>query len=227
MILLVNPKQQTKYPQPPLGLLTLASVLEEARYPVQILDLNILTLSEIRDSDQIELIGVTSTTPAIKQAIWTIRVLRSRFPKIPIILGGPHPSLVPEIKSDPSITQIVRGEGEKALLDLLNPERQLPLVESEQLYTDLDTLPPMAFHLVDLSKYHLHPPHGRRKPNLPIITSRGCPFHCIFCSKGVFGSVYRTQSPDKTIEDLKYYISRFGVKEVTFYDDSKSGNVVF
>jgi radical SAM superfamily enzyme YgiQ (UPF0313 family) len=53
-----------------------------------------------------------------------------------------------------------------------------------------------------------------------MVTSRGCPYRCAYCSKPVFGSKFRAQSPDRVIEEMEYLIEKFGVKEIAFYDDS-------
>jgi len=52
-----------------------------------------------------------------------------------------------------------------------------------------------------------------------MITSRGCPYHCAFCSKSVFGSKFRAQSPERVVDEIAHYQAKFGIKEITFYDD--------
>jgi radical SAM superfamily enzyme YgiQ (UPF0313 family) len=54
---------------------------------------------------------------------------------------------------------------------------------------------------------------------MPIITSRGCPYRCIFCSKAVFGKKYRGNSPAYIVDEIRFLKERFGVKEIKFYDD--------
>ena len=85
---------------------------------------------------------------------------------------------------------------------------------------DIDALPYPAFHLLPWQKYKPHPPHGMALPFGAIVTSRGCPYRCAYCSKPVFGSRFRAQSPDRVIEEMVYLKEKFGVREIAFYDDS-------
>jgi len=73
--------------------------------------------------------------------------------------------------------------------------------------------------LLPWRRYEPHPPHGRALPFAAIITSRGCPYRCSYCSKPIFGSKFRAQSPERVVDEVAYYKDRFGVKELAFYDD--------
>jgi anaerobic magnesium-protoporphyrin IX monomethyl ester cyclase len=84
---------------------------------------------------------------------------------------------------------------------------------------DLDSLPFLAYHLLPWKKYRPHPPHGRALPFAVIITSRGCPYNCAYCSKPVFGRKFRAQSPERVVAELAYYRDKLGVREFAFYDD--------
>ena len=55
---------------------------------------------------------------------------------------------------------------------------------------------------------------------MPIITSRGCPYRCIFCSKSVFGKKYRANSPSYVVDEILFLKQKFGIEEIKFYDDS-------
>ena len=59
----------------------------------------------------------------------------------------------------------------------------------------MDSLPFPAYHLLPWQRYRPHPPHGMALPFAAIVTSRGCPYRCAYCSKPVFGSKFRAQSP--------------------------------
>jgi anaerobic magnesium-protoporphyrin IX monomethyl ester cyclase len=84
----------------------------------------------------------------------------------------------------------------------------------------MDSLPYPAFHLLPWRKYKPHPPHGMSLPFGAMLTSRGCPYRCAYCSKPVFGSRYRAQNPERVVEELAYLQKRFGVREIAFYDDT-------
>ena len=242
--MLINPPQITKYPQPPLGLAMLAAVLEEKGHSVKIWDLTAIGLSEnavpqIIHNEKPKIVGVTAMTSTINSAINVARKVKESDSEILIVLGGAHVSILPEetLQKNPEIDMIVRGEGEKTILELVETiERQgsdlssiLGLTyktefgvksnPSRPAFLDVDTLPFPAFHLLPQGKYRLHPPIGRRSPVMPIMVSRGCPNGCIFCSKSVFGNKYRNNSPVYVVDQIQLLIEKFGVKEIKFYDD--------
>jgi len=235
----------TKYPQPPLGLAMIAAVLMENGYDVKILDLPALGLSEdmlpeIVSKEKPDVVGITALTPAIDEAIKTAELVKKTDSNIPIVLGGAHGTILPEetLRGAPSIDVVVRGEGEQTMLELvkaldedrmagLNDIRGITYRSGQVIRSnperapilDLDSLPFPAFHLLPMDKYRLHPPFGRRLPAMPIITSRGCPYRCIFCSKSVFGRKYCGNSADYVIAEIQLLIEKFGIKEIKFYDD--------
>ncbi|GAG09913.1 unnamed protein product, partial [marine sediment metagenome] len=155
-----------------------------------------------------------------------------------IILGGAHATLLPNetLVSAPEIDVVVKGEGENTFIELLQAlEYKRPLskilgisyrkdgktVSTPERSTnvDLDSLPFLAYHLLPWQRYKPHPPHGRALPFTAMITSRGCPYRCSYCSKPIFGNKFRGQSPERVVEEIAYYKDNFGVKEIAFYDD--------
>jgi radical SAM superfamily enzyme YgiQ (UPF0313 family) len=85
---------------------------------------------------------------------------------------------------------------------------------------DMDSLPFSAYHLLPRQAYRPHPPHGMRLPFTAMVTSRGCPYRCAYCSKPVFGNVFRAQSAERVVAEMVYLQEKFGIKEIAFYDDS-------
>jgi anaerobic magnesium-protoporphyrin IX monomethyl ester cyclase len=240
-ITLVNPPQFTHYPQPPLGLALIAAILEKAGYPVTLLDANALGIQPEAIpamASGADVIGVTAMTPTISTALKTVRELRRVMPGVKIILGGAHATmLTPEtMASAPEIDIIVRGEGDETIIELLQAlEDNRPLdsvagisyrSEGKIVHTnrtfavDMDALPYPAYHLLPRDKYRPHPPHGMYLPFAAMVTSRGCPYHCAYCSKPVFGTRFRAQGPARVVDEMAYLKDRFGVKEIAFYDDS-------
>lgn len=240
-IALINPPQSTKYSQPPMGLAVLAAVLERRGYNVAVVDANALRLKPediipyVTDAD---IVGLTAMTPTINTAISIAHHLKQSNPDLTIILGGAHATLLPEetLANAPQLDVIIKGEGEETIIELLQAlEQKHPLdnirgisykrngeVFSNPLRPtniDLDSLPFLAYHLLPWRRYKPHPPHGRALPFAAIITSRGCPYQCSYCSKPVFGSKFRAQSPQRVVDEIAYYKDRFGIKEIAFYDD--------
>jgi radical SAM superfamily enzyme YgiQ (UPF0313 family) len=154
-------------------------------------------------------------------------------------MGGAHPTLLPEetLASAPAVDIIVRYEGDETILDLLraleekrNPDGvpgisyrsggKIVHTPERTATVDIDALPFPAFHLLPWQKYKPHPPHGMALPFAAMVTSRGCPYHCAYCSKPVFGSRFRAQSPARVVAEMTYLKQKFGVREIAFYDDS-------
>lgn len=224
-----------------MGLALIAAVLERAGYPVSVVDANALDLSLEETTPLVkeaDVIGLTAMTPSINIAITTARRVKQAYPDKIIILGGAHATLLPAetLAAAPEIDVIVRGEGEEIILKLLPAlEQKHPLDAVPGIsfrkdgkivsnpppagLVDLNTLPFLAYHLLPWQKYRPHPPHGRALPFSVIITSRGCPYHCAYCSKPIFGRAFRAQTPERVIEEIAYYQKRFGIKELAFYDD--------
>jgi anaerobic magnesium-protoporphyrin IX monomethyl ester cyclase len=241
-VALINPPQFTRYPQPPLGLAMIAAVLEKAGYQVTVIDANVSGVSLASIPSRVagvDIVGITAMTPTIGTAMDIALHLQQLKPAPRVVLGGAHPSLLPEetLAASPGTDVIVRGEGEDTFLELLKAiEDGLPLREiaglsyredSKNIHTpdrtsciEMDRLPYPAYELLPWSKYRPHPPHGMAKPFAAMVTSRGCPYRCAYCSKPVFGSRYRAQSPARVVDEMAYLRDRFGVKEIAFYDDS-------
>lgn len=240
-VTLINPPQSTSYPQPPIGLALIAAVLEREGYQVTVLDANVLGLSPkelaplVTDAD---VIGLTAMTPTVSAAISTACHLKQANPTQTILLGGVHATLLPDetLAKAPELDIIVRGEGEETIIELLQAlEKKHPLdnisgisyrangkvvsAASRLSNVDIEALPFLAYNSLPLPKYKPHPPHGRALPFAAIVTSRGCPYHCAYCSKPVFGSKFRAQSPERVIEEIIYLKEIFGIKEIHFYDD--------
>jgi len=241
-ITLINPPQETQYPQPPIGLALIAAIMEKSGYAVKLLDANALQLkpeaiaAAVTDAD---VVGITSMTPTIGTALDIARQIKQKSPNLKIVLGGAHVTLLPEdtLASSNDIDIIVRGEGDNTIIDLLQAlenNKALDKVagithrqDGKIIHTperkdnvDMDSLPYPAFYLLPWRKYQPHPPHGMAMPFGAMVTSRGCPYRCAYCSKPVFGSRFRAQSPTRVVEEMAYLQEKFGVKEIAFYDDS-------
>jgi len=90
---------------------------------------------------------------------------------------------------------------------------------------NLDEIPFPAWDVVDLSRYDLGGVFNMRKPVFPIVSSRGCPGHCLYCSvNSVWRHCWRGRSAKNVVDEIEYLIKNFGVKEIAFQDDSMSVN---
>lgn len=212
-IILINPYQSNKYPQILMGLLSLGTMLNNAGYKADIYDCNIEIGNIPFDYD---IYGISIVSPAYINAQLLISQIKSKNSDARIIVGGAHPSALPEqTLSELNVDTVVVGEGELSIFDAL---KHKGIINRNDLL-DLDALAFPDYSLLKLDKYHPHPPHGRKLPFMPILTSRGCSFHCCFCSKSVFGNKYRTHSADYVVSLLEYLQNKLSIKEVAFYDD--------
>jgi len=159
------------------------------------------------------------------------------------IMGGAHPTNLPEkTLEDKNVDIIVLGEGDfsaKELLDTIRKREDISQIdgiafrENEKITVnpktnfikDLDSIPFPARHLLPMQKYFsINMPHGvssRFSPNTPLITSRGCPANCIFCSiHSIWGYKYRARSVENIIQELKSLKEAYEIREVQFEDDN-------
>lgn len=240
-VTLINPPQFSRYPQPPLGLALIAAVLEREGYRITVLDANAKNLQPgdiVPLAAGADIIGLAAMTPTINAAINIARNLHQVKPRPTIILGGAHATLLPEatLTAAPEIDIIVRGEGEETVLELLRAigenqpldsiagisyraDGKIVSTPARAVIVDMDPLPFPAYHLLPWRRYRPHPPHGRVLPFAAMVTSRGCPYRCAYCSKPVFGSRFRAQSPERVVAEIAYLQEKFGIREIAFYDD--------
>ena len=233
---------------PPLGLAQLAGCLEQADIPVEILDANALGIGWDRLEAAIartgpDLIGITVYTPYMPEVSRAVRVARQAAPQAVIALGGPHVTFTVEetLRTMPEVDVVARGEGDQILVDLARAldavlslskdagnglegvpgigfRRNGQVVETPAPPpVDVTTLPMPAFHLMRMDRYHWPALGG---PFATLITSRGCPFKCTFCSEWPFWrSGWRPYDPEMIVEQLDVLVNRYGRYNIWFGDD--------
>ncbi|HOY31902.1 MAG TPA: radical SAM protein [Bacteroidales bacterium] len=240
-------KEVSKY-DPPLGLAHLSSFLNLHGYNTIVYDLNVeinsstgiaAFLENLKNTfDYKDLnIGIPFFTTFANNSYHLAQVCRKIFPDATIIAGGAHATFMPdEVLNNENIDIVVRGEGELSLLDIvsLKPLSRIEGIsykeyDSGQIHIkhnkdrsrikDLDTLPMPAYHQLHLEKYM--PVLGSYKslPAVTMVSSRGCPGRCKFCCR-TMGNFVAYRSPQKIIEEIKYLIDNYGIKQVNFYDDT-------
>ncbi|MEM4020761.1 MAG: radical SAM protein [Nitrososphaerota archaeon] len=225
---------------PPLGLAYLAAVAEEQGWKVRIIDgltegLSMQDIAGIIRSLQPEIAGITATTPAIYDAYEIARIVKEHSPNSLVLLGGPHATFMAHevLEECPYIDVVVRGEAEETLKEILerierggdlsgvagityragDRIRENPL---RGLIDDLDSLPIPAYNLLPMEKYVVD-----RVRYAAIVTSRGCPYGCIFCSSSLqFGKRWRAHSPERVLEELMILRYDYGAREIEFLDDT-------
>lgn len=185
-------------------------------------------------------IGITATILTINAACEIGKGLKENFPKIPLIIGGPQFCSSPSEVLEKDIFDIgVIGEGEETFLEVARSLRTgkftpqpikgiahksnggVVFNEPRPYISDLDAIPYPARHLYPpLSCYHPVPASYRKKPVGLMITSRGCPYKCIFCDRTVFGNRFRAHSPNYVANEIELLMGKFGAREIRFMDDT-------
>jgi radical SAM superfamily enzyme YgiQ (UPF0313 family) len=211
---------------PPLGLCTMAAVLERDGHEVRIMDCpaSNYTINDILE--EIEkfmpaVVGIATITALIDVTTGICRSIKEKSPDTTIILGGPHPTIMPDdVAKHTTADIVIAGEADNIISDVVNDlekYRKLRVVHAGKV-TNLDTLPFPARHLLDMSKYTALPNNYKITPHVfSIITSRGCPFTCTFCNDAMTG--FRQRSVEKVIEEIKLLKKHYDVKEIAFWDD--------
>ena len=224
---------------PPLGLALLSAIWDAQGHTSQIIDAAALQLKIPEIIAMInpvtDFVGITATTPEISRALVIARKVRETFPGIKIIMGGVHPTVFhEELVRDKFCDMVVRNEGEISITELargtpcnLIPNLTWRKSDSEvvvnpdaETYVDLDNLPLPAYHKLPMHLYHSALGAARQEPSIGMITSRGCPGKCTFCFSGIFGSQIRFLSPVKIIDHIEHLQKNYGIKEISFYDDT-------
>ncbi|MEM1515648.1 MAG: radical SAM protein [Candidatus Bathyarchaeia archaeon] len=247
-IVLINPPSHSSellrigIKAPPLGLAYLASMLERSGYDVKIidalaLDLSLTQVRDILNKEQPEIIGITASTPMINDAYKVARNAKNVCPNSTVILGGPHPTFLPieTLQECQSIDIVCIGEGEETIveiadiirkkMDLANVkgiafrtrDNRIVKTEPRPLIKDLDSLPPPAWHLLPMDKYTVL---GKKTVICHVMSSRGCPFQCIFCSSSkIFGRKYRARSAKNVVDEIEFLVSNYNPESIEFSDD--------
>ncbi|MDD5645317.1 MAG: radical SAM protein [bacterium] len=161
-----------------------------------------------------------------------------KFSSVPVIWGGTHPSILPEMTLRESyVDYVVIGEGEKTITELSDAvlrgsgfggvkgigykdDGKPVFTEPRPLETNLDRYT-IDYTLVDMNKYFMSGHSGKYKKMLPYKSSRGCPFNCAFCYNLVFNrSKWRPMSAEKVLRDINFLKERYDIDGIRFYDDN-------
>lgn len=250
-ILLISPPTRSVVKEvlgasgPPLGLAYLAAVAREEGWEPKIVDglaegLRFQDIGGLVRSFQPEVVGLTATTPAIYDAYEAARIVKENAPNSLVILGGPHATFMSHevLQECPYIDVVVRGEGEETLREILRRVERGGGLEGiagityrasdgirenppRKLVERLDDLPTPAYDLLPMDKYVVD-----KVRYAAIMTSRGCPYNCVFCSSSLqFGKGWRAHSPERVIEELAILRYDYGVREIEFLDDTFTLNM--
>ncbi len=222
---------------PPLGLAYVATHLLDEGHRVEIIDLNLSGLNPRRVAYALkrfspDVVGISAHTETYPKALKLARIVKEHDASIPVMVGGPHASILPEaVLQEPDIDFVVIGEGERTAVELMaaleaggGPEAiraiaGLGHVEEGRLVLNAPRAPldpaeirRPARHLLSLEFYQ--DAHN-------VLTARGgCPFRCPFCSASyLWGGKRRPRPPAEIMAELRDIVREYGAQHVFFVDD--------
>jgi anaerobic magnesium-protoporphyrin IX monomethyl ester cyclase len=227
----------------PLGIGYLAAVLRDRGHQVGIYDaaVEVEPLAQVVQRHRYELLGITACTPLIKDA-WNMAKEGKRL-GMTTVLGGPHLTLLPEesIGPDhPEVDYVIQGEAEESIVEFveaLQGERPIDLVHGlfwrkdgeiaanlpSRLVPDLDTIPYPAHDLYKITRYtNLQPLTDgldKKARSYTVMTSRGCPYKCTYCSKPITGNTWRARSISDVIGEWRWLVRDLKATEIGLTDD--------
>jgi anaerobic magnesium-protoporphyrin IX monomethyl ester cyclase len=173
--------------------------------------------------------------------------IKAADPDVIVVAGGGHPTALSELcMEDAPIDFIIRGEGEESFVNLLNRLKKSQTIDAVDglvyrdgdtirtnpkvnLIEDLDSIAFPAHDLLDPERYFkigLPMGYSMMSPrNVPLVTSRGCPCQCTFCSStNLWGKRYRTRSAANVLGELDWLVDKFGIEEIKVQDDNLTVN---
>lgn len=230
----------------PLGMCYLAAALIQSGQEVSLTDaeaegLKFADIPKKLKKEKPDIIGLTCTTPMVSSVRRTAKALKSEFPQAKIIVGGPHVTAVPEdLLKEKYIDVAVIGEGEHTVVELAKlieegkslkkckgiafKERgKILRTKQRPLICDVDSIPFPARHLLPYEKYKHSDFIERKSKNnyANIMSSRGCPYKCIFCgSRTTFGGVARFRDPKLVVDEMEECYNKLDVGIFGFSDDT-------
>ena len=237
-VLLINSPVSRTSPHskvaPPLGVAYLAGHLRAHGHEIEVLDLNLTGYNPRRMAFVLNrfgptVVGISAFTETYPNAVAIARQVKEHDSGITVVMGGPHPSILPEVvAAEPGVDYVVTGEGEATLLELLDVVAGLKLpaevaglvwqrggavVHNERReLLDPDSLGLPARDLLSLEFY---------ADAFNVLTARGgCPYRCPFCSAShIWSGKHRPRAPKAVVDELETLVRGFGASYLFFVDD--------
>ncbi len=240
-----SPWRGTPYYGLPLPLLAISALPHAEGYPITIVVEDVDDDAEARVLEACKdalLLGVTTLTGSmIGQGLDVCRKVRERYPNLPIVWGGTHPSIAPEQTCEhPLVDIVVAGQGEATFLDLVHAlEEGRPIESVPGIYykrdgkvlrtecrptIELDSVPDLPFELIEMERFTRlfsasMPLKVRNQRASTYYTSYGCPFSCSFCSEPLTSSRrWFAKSPEKAVAEIETLHRKYGIDVVVFED---------
>lgn len=230
-VLLINPLYQASHwgpVRPPAGIGYISEMLTSGNIGHRVMDIPLRygkkDLFNMVDRFRPGLIGISLLTYRYKDSYNLIRDLKERFPSATLIAGGPHVTMLNKkiFEDMPYIDFCIAGEAEVSLMKFIQGDAlsQIPGLifrrdggiscNSSSFIEELDSLP--------FPRYRKFPLRQYVAKEIGIITSRGCPYNCIFCQE-TLGKKFRIRSPGPVVDELDYWAGE-GYRDILILDDN-------
>lgn len=231
---------------PPLGIMYLASYLSNTmrdKIQIKILDTrlypdDIQIVINYLDNFKPDIVGISAITLEAENLLKIANLIKTISRNIPVIAGGPHVSyFTDKILDSPFIDFGVIDEGEITFYELINTlydggsfddikgivfKKNGIITKTQQrpYMEDLDALPFPAWDLIEYEKYAKLPSQSNIgvRPYMSLLTSRGCPFHCIFCYN-IRDKKFRARTPLNVINEMKVLTEKYNIRDFEIIDD--------
>jgi radical SAM superfamily enzyme YgiQ (UPF0313 family) len=234
--------KKMKVSRPPINLALLASYLRQFGHQPFIYDLDwsegsVNEISELILASSPDVVGFTCLTPRIEITLHIAAKIKQLNHGVKIVLGGAHVNAVKEQSLyTADIDYAIYGEAEEALVELLKAikaggdlskirnliyrkGKKVTINPIRPFIQNIDGLPFPAWDLLNLPDYK--DPANFNGIHMGVMTARGCPWNCIFCSSGViWGRKVRFRSAENVADELQYIVEKLGITNVMFYDDT-------
>jgi len=225
---------------PPLGLAYIAAYLRQNGYSVGILDANAWNLDApqlgcaIREF-QPDVVGLTSMTIEWHNAVAAARIVKAVKPDTLVVVGGPQLSAYPqECLSFDAFDVGVIGDGERTMLEIVERVgshsapaglpgtvwRESGGVRIGPPGSSVERLDDLPFPAVDLLPLERYRALTVSRPFLTMVSSRGCPFHCHFCSQVYTGNGVRLRSAENIVAEMEHYVRTYDPREIIMFDET-------
>jgi len=249
-VLLVNPpgSGRGKYSSPPLGILYCAGVLKQNDIPVSVVDGCIegwgSALNKIREFKP-TIVGVTCPTYARSKTLEISLMIKKEIPKVKIILGGPHPTIMGKqiLENYPFVDMVAVGESDHLISDIckgvdiknipglgFRKDQEIVFNAKRPNIESLDDIPFPAWDLIEPRKYFTDDRGIYENVNLDVepcgflTFSRGCVGSCNFCSNRLIWNRWRHRSPENATNEIELLNREYGIRHFHFNDDCFSAN---
>ena len=230
---------------PPLGIMYIAAYMESKGLYCDVLDCLVqrYKLSDLRDfllRNKYHVIGITCMTNSALDAYEAAKIAREVNKDALIVLGGVHPTSLPNetVIECKELDVIACGEGEETFVELVHclqeekdyhlldglaywskEENKVKFTAPRRAFPDLNLLPFPSYHKVPMEKYTPHVTQYIDLPNYPVVLQRGCPYQCTYCDHGaVLGKKIRSLTVERAIANVRHLVENYGAKGIYFLD---------